>query len=149
MVRDDQDQGAADRGAPSGHCGESLALEQGDTRFPATVNVGLNANLNAQADLLFLDPTYTFASPVLGGQLAIGVTGIFGRSAASLNGALTANIGGLHPCGSSRPEPPPATTAADFDCCPLSALPAAEARWLKNPFVMSLLKAWRESSSHQ
>lgn len=40
-------------------------------RFPATVNVSLNANLNAQADLLFLAPTYTFATPVLGGQLAI------------------------------------------------------------------------------
>ncbi len=64
-------------------------------RFPATVNVSLNANLNAQADLLFLAPTYTFASPVLGGQLAIGVTGIFGRSAASIDGTLTANIGGL------------------------------------------------------
>jgi hypothetical protein len=51
-------------------------------RFTPTVNVSFNANLNAQADLLFLNPTYTFATPVLGGQFAIGVTGIFGRSAA-------------------------------------------------------------------
>src|SRR6266481_65127 len=49
-------------------------------RFPANVNVNFNASLNAQADLLILNPTYTFGTPVLGGQLAIGVTGIFGRA---------------------------------------------------------------------
>src|SRR6266498_3031975 len=62
-------------------------------RFPTTVNVNLNLHLNAQADLLLLNPTYTFATPVLGGQLAIGVTGLFGRSAADLNGALTTGLG--------------------------------------------------------
>jgi hypothetical protein len=62
-------------------------------RFPATVNVNLNANLNAQADLMLLAPTYTFATPVLGGQLAMGVTGIFGRSSADINGTLTTAIG--------------------------------------------------------
>jgi hypothetical protein len=56
-------------------------------RFAPTVNVSFNANLNAQADLLLLNPTYTFATPVLGGQLAIGVTGIFGRSAATIDAA--------------------------------------------------------------
>jgi hypothetical protein len=64
-------------------------------RFPATVNVSLNANLNAQADLLLLNPTYTFATPVLGGQLAIGVTGIFGRASADINGTLTVAAGQL------------------------------------------------------
>ena len=62
-------------------------------RFSPTVRVNLNANLNAQADLLLLNPTYTFATPVLGGQLAVGVTGIFGRSAASINGTLTLGAG--------------------------------------------------------
>jgi hypothetical protein len=33
------------------------------TTCPA-VKVNLNANLNAQADLLLLNPTYTFATPV-------------------------------------------------------------------------------------
>jgi hypothetical protein len=64
-------------------------------RFAPTVNVSFNANLNAQADLLLLNPTYTFATPVLGGQLAIGVTGIFGRSAATIDGTLTAGVGGF------------------------------------------------------
>ncbi|MDR3448991.1 MAG: transporter [Alphaproteobacteria bacterium] len=62
-------------------------------RIPATVNVSLNANLNARADLLFLAPTYTFATPVLGGQLAIGVSSIFGRADTSIDGTLTAGIG--------------------------------------------------------
>jgi hypothetical protein len=59
-------------------------------RFSPIVNVSLNANLNAKADLLLLNPTYTFATPVLGGQFAIGVTGIFGRSAATIDGTLAA-----------------------------------------------------------
>jgi hypothetical protein len=64
-------------------------------RFPANVNVNLNLNLNAQADLLLLNPTYTFATPVLGGQLAVGVTGLFGRSSAALDGTLTTVLGPL------------------------------------------------------
>jgi hypothetical protein len=64
-------------------------------RFPANVNVSLNASLTAQADLLLLNPTYTFATPVLGGQLAIGITGIFGRANTSLDGTLTTVIGPL------------------------------------------------------
>src|ERR1700738_955942 len=63
------------------------------SRFSPRVSVNLNLNLNAQADLLLLDPTYTFATPVLGGQFAVGVTGLFGRSAASLNGTLTTGFG--------------------------------------------------------
>jgi hypothetical protein len=62
-------------------------------RFPATVNVSFNANLNAQADLLLLNPAYTFATPVLGGQFAIGVTGLFGRSSARIDGTLTTGLG--------------------------------------------------------
>ncbi len=64
-------------------------------RFPANVNVNLNANLNAQADLVLLNPTYTFGTPVLGGQLAIGVTGLFGRASTSIDGTLTTVLGPL------------------------------------------------------
>ena len=62
-------------------------------RFPATVNVNLNANLNSQGDLFFLAPTYTFATPVLGGQFAVSMTGIFGQVNTSIAGTLTAASG--------------------------------------------------------
>jgi hypothetical protein len=62
-------------------------------RIPATANVSLNASLTGQADILVLAPTYTFATPVFGGQLAIGVTGAFGKLSADVNGTLTTMIG--------------------------------------------------------
>ncbi|MGO3933054.1 transporter [Rhodopseudomonas pseudopalustris] len=62
-------------------------------KLPATANVSLDANLNAQADILILAPSYTFATPVLGGQLAMGLTGTFARNAVGLDGTLTANVG--------------------------------------------------------
>ena len=58
-----------------------------------TVNVSLNVNLNAPPDLVFLAPAYTFAAPVLGAQLAIGVTGVFGRNRTTLDGTLTTGFG--------------------------------------------------------
>ena len=54
--------------------------------FSPTVNVSLNANLNSPGDLLFLAPTYTFATPVLGGQFAVNMTGIFGQVNTSIAG---------------------------------------------------------------
>jgi hypothetical protein len=62
-------------------------------RFSPTVNVNLNVNLSGQADLVFLSPSYTFAQPVLGGQLTVGVAGVFGKSSASVAGTLTATAG--------------------------------------------------------
>jgi hypothetical protein len=64
-------------------------------RFSRTLNVNLNVNLDARADLVFLNGTYVFATPVLGGQFALGMTGLFGHSHASVDGTLTASIGGL------------------------------------------------------
>lgn len=62
-------------------------------RFSPTVNIDLNLALKGQADLMILAPTYTFATPVLGGQLSTTVAGIFGRNSASLAGTLTTAIG--------------------------------------------------------
>jgi len=62
-------------------------------QVPATANVNLNANLNARGDLLFIAPTYTFATPVLGGQLAVGVIGVVGNLDTSIAGTLTAQVG--------------------------------------------------------
>jgi len=62
-------------------------------RIPATVNVDLNLSLSGRADLVALTPSYTFATPVLGGQFVVGLSGQFGRTAASIAGTLTATAG--------------------------------------------------------
>jgi hypothetical protein len=63
--------------------------------IPANVKVNLNLNLAGQGDLIVLTPTYTFAQPVLGGQLSVGVSSWFGRNAASIAGTLTASVGSV------------------------------------------------------
>ena len=57
-------------------------------RFSPTVNVSFNANLNAQANFALLVPTYTFETPVLGGQLAVSLMGAVGNVNTSIAGTL-------------------------------------------------------------
>jgi hypothetical protein len=64
-------------------------------RFNPTVNVDLNASLKVRADLIFQGANYTFATPVLGGQLTLGMVGAGGHNDASINGTLTASVGPL------------------------------------------------------
>jgi len=61
-------------------------------KFNPTVKVNLNVNLHAQADLVLLNPTYVFATPVFGGQLAVGMMGIVGTNHVDLNGTITAGV---------------------------------------------------------
>src|SRR5277367_3575373 len=61
-------------------------------RFNPTLNINLNANLHATADLALIVPSYTFASPVLGGQLAVQMGTITGSSSANVNGTVTASL---------------------------------------------------------
>ena len=61
----------------------------------ANVNVNLNLGLKAEPNLVLANPTYVFATPVLGGQFAVSMAGIYGRSIADLNGTLTVSAGGL------------------------------------------------------
>jgi hypothetical protein len=63
--------------------------------FNPTVAASLNVNLHADANLILLNPTYVFATPVLGGQLAVGMMGIVGRNSVGLDGTLTASVGPL------------------------------------------------------
>ena len=63
-------------------------------RFSPTVNVNLNLALSGQADLMFIAPTYTFATPVLGGQLSATLAGVYGRNSANVAGTLTVAAGG-------------------------------------------------------
>jgi len=58
-------------------------------RIPANLTATLNANLNANVDIGLLNATYVFATPVLGGQAAFGLTGIYGANSTSLAGTLT------------------------------------------------------------
>jgi hypothetical protein len=73
--------------------GVAAAKEITTGRIPANVNVNLNLSLSGQADLVVLSPTYTFATPVLGGQLSVGAASWFGRSTGSIAGTLTATAG--------------------------------------------------------
>ncbi len=79
----------------------SAAREIQIGRFTPTATVNLSANLNARVDLQWVQPNYTFATPVLGGQLTVGMGGFVGRSTADLAGTLTAALG---PFALSRSE---------------------------------------------
>jgi hypothetical protein len=64
-------------------------------RFSPTVNVDLNATLRSRVPTDWVNINYVFATPVLGGQFAFGVTGLVGYPTTSIDGVLTASIGGL------------------------------------------------------
>jgi hypothetical protein len=61
-------------------------------RFNPSLNINLNASLHATADLALIVPSYTFATPVLGGQLAVQMGTITGSTSANVNGTLTATL---------------------------------------------------------
>jgi hypothetical protein len=64
-------------------------------KLPQNVLVNLDADLHANANLGVVSPGYVFATPVLGGQLAVSMAAIGGRSSADINGMLTAVSGPL------------------------------------------------------
>jgi hypothetical protein len=64
-------------------------------RFNPTAKVNLNLGLSATPDLVLVDPTYVFATPVLGGQFAVSMGAAVGRSTGDLNGTLTFFVGPL------------------------------------------------------
>jgi hypothetical protein len=64
-------------------------------RFTPTLTANLSANLHANVGLEWIQPNYTLAAPVLGGQLTLGMGGFFGRSTADLAGTLTTTLGPL------------------------------------------------------
>ena len=62
-------------------------------RLNPTINVNLNANLSGNADLVVLNPSYVFATPVLGGQFSANIAAIVGHNSAEINGTLIASSG--------------------------------------------------------
>ncbi|MGY8665690.1 transporter [Bradyrhizobium sp. UFLA05-109] len=61
-------------------------------RIPANLNVNVNANVNANVNLGFLAGTYTFATPVLGGQASASLLAAYGSNSTSLAGSLVGTL---------------------------------------------------------
>jgi hypothetical protein len=57
-------------------------------RIPVNVTANVSANVNANLNMAFIAPTYTFATPVLGGQASVSLMGIYGNNSSSLAGSL-------------------------------------------------------------
>jgi hypothetical protein len=88
-------------------------------RFNPTLNVNLNASLHATADLALIVPSYTFATPVFGGQLAMQMGTISGTTSANINGTISAS---LPPFSLVRTVGNSDTTAGFGDLYPLASL---------------------------
>jgi hypothetical protein len=63
--------------------------------LPRNITVNPNANFKGSGETVWVTPSYTFATAVFGGQLALSMTGIVGRSIGDVSGTLTASSGGL------------------------------------------------------
>jgi hypothetical protein len=50
---------------------------------------GFQAGMKSPTDFVMVTPTYVFATPVLGGQAAVGVTALYGRNTTSVSATLT------------------------------------------------------------
>jgi len=60
-----------------------------------TINVNPNANFKGSGDSIWVTPSYTFVTPVFGGQFALSMMGLVGRTIGDVGGTLTASSGGL------------------------------------------------------
>ena len=50
---------------------------------------GFQTGVKSPSDFVMLTPTYVFATPVLGGQAAVGMTALYGRNTTSVSATLT------------------------------------------------------------
>ncbi|NVO15026.1 MAG: transporter [Rhodoplanes sp.] len=60
-------------------------------RIPASISANVQAGLSADADLALVAPSYTFATPVLGGQATIGMMMVSGRNSVGVDALLNAS----------------------------------------------------------
>ncbi|MCS3446285.1 MULTISPECIES: SphA family protein [Bradyrhizobium] len=70
-------------------------------RFPANLTATVNANVNANVNLGLVAGTYTFATPVLGGQASASLLATYGSNSTSLAGSLVGTLAG--PGGATFP----------------------------------------------
>jgi hypothetical protein len=92
-----------------------------------TLTARLNASLNATGDLGIVIPTYVFATPVLGGQAAVGLVASYGVVSSTLAGQLSGNFTG--PGGGSFPFGPRSDTFSDTTWGFGDLLPMFSLRW--------------------
>jgi hypothetical protein len=76
----------------SAGAGVALAREFQIGKIPVNLSANLSANVNATGDLGIVIPNYTFATPVLGGQLSVGALAMYGNVSTSLAGTLTGTL---------------------------------------------------------
>jgi len=76
-----------------------LAREVEIRNIPVGVSATLSGSAHATGDLGLIVPSYTFATPFLGGQVNLAVMGIYGNISTNVNGTLagTATAPGLPP----------------------------------------------------
>jgi hypothetical protein len=55
---------------------------------------GFQVGMKSPTDFVMVTPTYVFATPVLGGQAAVGMTALYGRNTTSVSATLTGPGGG-------------------------------------------------------
>ena len=96
-------------------------------KIPANLSANLSANLNATGDLGIVIPSYVFATPVLGGQLAVGAIASYGRVSTSLAGTLTGAL--TLPGFGSIPFGPRSDSISDSVWGFGDLLPLASLRW--------------------
>ncbi|MCC6887844.1 MAG: transporter [Hyphomicrobiales bacterium] len=60
--------------------------------IPASISASLTGNVDANVDIGLLIGSYTFATPVLGGQATVGLMGVYGRNDTTLDAALNGTI---------------------------------------------------------
>jgi hypothetical protein len=84
-----------------------------------TVNLNLKADLHSDAGILWVNPTYVFARPVLGGQASVGLGAFVGAASTRLSGTLTAS---LPPFSLVRSDSFSDTTAGFSDLYPQATL---------------------------
>src|SRR5262245_33127104 len=58
-----------------------------------TLTVNLDAQLKGQVDVGAFAPSYTFATPVLGGQFSVAVMALYGRQQAQIDAGITGALG--------------------------------------------------------
>ena len=96
-------------------------------KIPANLSANLSANLNATGDIGIVIPSYVFATPVLGGQLAVGAIASYGRASTSLAGTLTGAL--TLPGFGSIPFGPRSDSISDSVWGFGDLLPLASLRW--------------------